>query len=71
MYADDTTLHGTYDTFQNTENTDIITITHTINKELSLIVAWLTQNKLLINKSKTKMTVFHMPQNMLYTQKLL
>ena len=31
---------GTYDTFQNTDNTDIIlfTITHTINKELLLIV---------------------------------
>ena len=62
MYADNTTLHGTYDTFQNTDNTNIFTNTHTINKELLLIVTWLTQNKLLINKSKTNMTVCHVPQ---------
>ena len=62
MYADDTTLHSTYDTFHDTDNTDITTITHNINTELSRIVTWLTQNKLLINTSKTKMTVFHMPQ---------
>ena len=61
MYADPFTLHGTYDTLQNTDNIDILTIGHNINKELSLIVTWLTP-ELLINKSKTKMTVFHMPQ---------
>ena len=63
MYADDTTLHSTYDTFHDTDNTDITTITHNINTELSRIVTWLTQNKLLINTSKTKMTVFHIPKN--------
>ena len=31
MYADDTILHGACDTFQNTDNTDIFTITHIIN----------------------------------------
>ena len=62
MYADDTTLHSTYDTFHDIDNTDITTITQNINTELSRIVTWLTQNKLLINTSKTKMTVFHMPQ---------
>ena len=62
MYADDTTLLSTYDTFHDTDNSDIAVITHNINTELSLIVTWLTQNKLLINIPKTKMTVFHMPQ---------
>ena len=47
MYADDTTLHSTYDTFHDTDNTDITTITHNINTEISRIVTWLTQNKLL------------------------
>ena len=61
MYADDTTLHSTYDTFHDTDNTDITTITHNISTELSRIVTWLTQNKLLINTSKTKMAVFHRP----------
>ena len=55
-------LHCIYDTFHDIDNTDITAITHTINTELSCIVTWLTQNKLLINTSKTKMTVFHMPQ---------
>ena len=62
MYADDTTLHSTYDTFHDTDNSDITAITHNINTEVSRIVPWLTQNKLLINKSKTEITVFHMPQ---------
>ena len=62
MYADDTTLHSTYNTFHNTDNTDITTITHNINTEISHIVTWLTQNKLLINTPKTKITVFHIPQ---------
>ena len=31
MYAYDTTLHKTYDTFHDTDNTDITTITHNIN----------------------------------------
>ena len=42
-YADDTTLHNTYDTFHDTDNTDITAITHNINTELSHIVTWLTQ----------------------------
>ena len=72
MYADDTTLHSTYDTFHDTDYTDITTITHNINTELSHIVTWLTQNKLLINTSKTKMTVFHMPQkHVLYPKVIL
>ena len=62
MYADDTTLISTYDTFQNTTDTDITTIERNINKELLLITTWLERNKLLINSAKTKMTVFHTQQ---------
>ena len=38
MYADDTILHSTYDTFHDTDNTDITTITHNINTELRLLL---------------------------------
>ena len=62
MYADDTTLHNTYDPFHDTDNSDITAITHNINTELSRIVTWLTQNILLTNTSTTKITVFHMPK---------
>ena len=71
MYADDTTLYSTYDTFHNTENTDILTIAHNINKELSVIVTCVTQNKLLNNTSKTKITVFHMPQKHVSSKKII
>ena len=50
---------NTYLTFHNS---DILTISHNINKELSLVVTWLTQNKLFICKPKIKIVVFHMPQ---------
>ena len=53
MYADETTLFSTYDKL------NIETINNNINKELSLIVAWLHRNKLLINTTKTKMTISH------------
>ena len=58
------------DTFHDTDNTDITTITHNINTELSRIVTWRTQNKLLINTSKTKMTDSICHRNMFYTQQL-
>ena len=56
MYADDTTLFSTYDKFESIDDKNIETIK---NKELSLIVAWLHRNNLLINTTKTKMTIFH------------
>ena len=62
MYADDTTLFSTYDTFQNHDDDSMDVIQTNINSELILILAWLKSNKLLINKSKTKMTVFHTSQ---------
>ena len=61
MYADDTTLFSTYDKFENIDDKTIETIQTNINKELFLIVAWLHCNKLLINTTKTKMTIFHTP----------
>ena len=63
MYADDTTLLSTYDTFHEATNTDIATIERNINKELILITTWLERNKLLINSTNTKMTVYHTQQN--------
>ena len=59
MYADDTTLFSTYDTFQNHDD-DSMDVIQT--SELILILAWLKSNTLLINTSKTKMTVFHTSQ---------
>ena len=61
MYADDTTLFGTYDKFESIGDKNIETIENNINKQLSLIVAWLHRNKLLINTAKTKMIIFHTP----------
>ena len=62
MYADDTTLFSTYATFKNSDDDSMDVIQRNINSELILILAWLKSNKLLINTSKTKMTVFHTPQ---------
>ena len=62
MYAYDTTLFSTYDTFKNSGDASMDVIQRTINSELILILAWLKSNKLLINTSKTKMTVIHTPQ---------
>ena len=62
MYADDTTLLSTYDTFHTNTDTDIATIQRNINEELLRITTWLSRNKLLINTGKTKMTVFHTQQ---------
>ena len=61
MYADDTTLFITYDKFENIDDKTIETIRTNINKELLLIVAWLHCNKLLINTTKIKMTIYHTP----------
>ena len=42
---------------------NIVTYKNNINKELLLIVARLHNNKLLINTTKTKMTIFHRPHH--------
>ena len=60
MYADDTTLSTSLNSLSETtldnKNTETI-----INEELCKINEWLNINKLLLNKSKTKYMVFHMP----------
>ena len=62
MYADDTTLLSTYDTFHTNTDIDIATFQRNINEELLRVTTWLSRNKLLINTTKTKITVFHTQQ---------
>ena len=62
MYADDTTLLITYDIFHTNTDTDIATIQRNINEELVRVTTWLSRNRLLINTTKTKMTVFRTQQ---------
>ena len=62
MYADDTTLLSTYDTFHTNTDMDIAIIQRNINEELLRVAPWLSRNKLLINTTKIKMTVFHTQQ---------
>ena len=65
MYADDTTLLSTYDTFHTNTDTNISTIQRNINKELVRVTTWLSRNKLLINTINTKMTVYHTKKNLM------
>ena len=60
MYADDTTLSTSLNSLSETilDNKSTETIT---NEEVCTINEWLNINKLLLNKSKTKYMVFHMP----------
>ena len=62
MYSDDTTLLSTYDAFYEYTDTDITGMEIHINKELLLVTTWLARNRLLINSTKTKMTIFHTHQ---------
>ena len=58
IYADDTTLSSTINTFNNKlKNVDTQTL---INDELSKIIEWLNINKLSLNKVKSKYMIFHM-----------
>ena len=58
IYADDTTLSSTINTFNNKlKNFDTQTL---INDELSKIIEWLNINKLSLNKDKSKYMIFHM-----------
>ena len=60
MYVDDTTLSTSLNSLSETtlDNKSTETI---INEELCKLNEWLNINKLLLNKSKTKYMVFHMP----------
>ena len=60
MYADDTTLSSTIDSFSDINsntNADVL-----INIELGKVIEWLKINKLSLNKNKFKYMLFHMPK---------
>ena len=58
IYADDTTLSSTINTFNNKQSS---VDTHIlINDYLSKIIEWLNINKLSLNKDKSKYMIFHM-----------
>ena len=56
MYADDTTLISTLETFGNTNRPT--EIENNISNEISKITTWLHSNKLKINASKSKFMIF-------------
>ena len=56
MYADDTTLISTLETFGNTNRPTEIEIN--ISNEISKITTWLHSNKLKLNASKSKFMIF-------------
>ena len=58
IYADDTTLSSTINTFNN--KLKIFDTQTLINDELSKIIEWLNINKLSLNKDKSKYMIFHM-----------
>ena len=58
LYADDTTLNSTLDSFGN----DTEEIQNSIISELQKVFKWLDVNKLCLNLSKSKFMLFQMPQ---------
>ena len=56
MYADDTTLVSTLETFGNTNRPT--EIENNISNEISKITTWLHSNKLMLNASKSKFMIF-------------
>ena len=54
MYADDTTLLSTYDTFHNNTDTDIATIQRNINEELLGAITWLSRKQITYKHHKNK-----------------
>ena len=58
MYADDTTLVSTLETFGRTCNVHVKEIERKINIEISKVTTWLQRNKLQLNVSKSKFMVF-------------
>ena len=58
LYADDTTLNSTLDSFGQ----DAVEIQNTIVSELQNIFKWLDVNRLCLNVAKSKFMLFHMPQ---------
>ena len=63
LYADDTTLVGyLHSSESQTHPNDHTILSNNINKELSFISEWLNDNKLFLNKDKTKYTIYHFSQ---------
>ena len=60
MYAADTTLISTLETFGNTNRPT--EIENSISNEISKITTWLHSNKLKLNASKSKLTFFKHPK---------
>ena len=58
LYADDTTLNSTIDSFGK----EIHIIERNISAELQKISKWLELNRLQLNTEKSKFMLFHMPQ---------
>ena len=61
LYADDTTLNATVESFGETA----ADIQLSISNELQKICKWLDLNKLHINVAKSKFMLFHMPQKVI------
>ena len=59
LYADDTTLNSTLESFGRT----IDEIQSSIIRELQEICKWLDSNKLCLNVAKSKFMLFHTPQS--------
>ena len=59
MYADDSTLTATLNSFNININSDI---SDDINFELTKITEWLNANRLSLNVTKTKFMIFHQPR---------
>ena len=58
LYADDTTLNSTLESFEHTTDE----IQSSIISELHTLCKWLDLNKLSLNVTKSKFMLFHMPQ---------
>ena len=61
LYADDTTLNATVESFGETA----ADIQISIRNELQKICKWLDLNKLHLNVAKSKFMLFHMPQKII------
>ena len=60
MYADDTTLSSTIDSFSDINSN--ASADSLINAEIGKVIEWLKINKLSLNKNKCKYMTFHMPK---------
>ena len=60
MYADDTTLSSTIDSFSDINSN--ASADSLINAEIGKVIEWLKINKLSLNKNKSKYMTFHMPK---------